>query len=144
MKKFFVVFAMSLLAFVGCNRESGSQAPEALNGQWHLVSWNGGEPEFDVYMKLNNGNFDLYQQVWSLDYKHYYGVYTVNGGVIHGQYVDGADWSCGYRFSVEGKTLTLYSQQDQSIVSVYKSCKIPQQVINEAMGTRAMDVVPFL
>jgi hypothetical protein len=38
----------------------------------------------------------------------------------------------------------MYSQEDQSVVSVYEKCKIPQAVIDEATTTRAAEAVPFL
>ncbi|MBR4028874.1 MAG: hypothetical protein IKJ08_04750 [Alistipes sp.] len=147
MKKYFAVFVVALLSLVGCDDplNSGNDGPTGnLEGQWHIVEWNGTEPEFDVYLSFNDGSFDIYQQVWTLDYQHFYGAYIIKGSIINGQYVDGVDWACGYKFNVSGDTLTLHSQEDNSVTSVYKSCVIPQDVITEATTTRVEGATPFL
>jgi hypothetical protein len=38
----------------------------------------------------------------------------------------------------------MYSQEDQSVISVYAKCEIPAEIKQEASATRAMEVVPFL
>ena len=145
MKKFFAIFAVALLALVGCNnKENGSGDASGLIGQWHIVEWNNETPEFDVYVEFKEGKFNIYQQVYSLYYEHYTGSYNVNGDIISGTYTNGSNWACGYKFEVADKELTLYSQEDTSIVSVYKKCTIPQEVIDEATTTRSSEVVPFL
>ena len=147
MKKFFAIFAVALFALVGCdknNDELKSGNASALNGQWHLIEWNGEAPEFDVYVEYKAGEFDIYQQVYSLYYEHFDGSYSVNGDIVTGSYTGGQMWACGYKFSVSGDRLTMHSQEDTSITSVYEKCEIPQSVIDEATTTRASEATPFL
>lgn len=144
MKKFFAIFAVALLALVGCeNKINGPAGSSDIDGQWHIVEWNGEAPEFDVYVDFNKGEFDIYQQVYSLYYEHFEGTYNVSGDIITGSYADGSNWASGYKFEVNGSELKLMSQEDKSIVSVYERCEIPQGVIDEAATTRAADAKPI-
>ena len=134
------------LAVVGCEKSSvKGSSKAALDGEWVLTSWNEAEPEFNVYIDFNEDNtFEIYQQVWSFDYELYTGTYTITGDIVSGVYADGSIWACGYKFVKDGDTLTMYSQEDQSVVSVYTKCEIPAEIKAEATTTRAMEVVPFL
>ena len=146
MKKLFAIFAVALLAFVGCDKNNGNRPAGGgadIDGQWQRVEWNGEAPEFNVYINFEKGEFDIYQQVYSLYYELYEGSYTVNGEVLTGSYTDGSNGACGYKFAVEGDTLTMYSQEDISVTSVYKKCEIPQSVIDEATTTRASEATPL-
>ena len=103
MKKLFAIFAVALLAFVGCDKNNGNRPAGGgadIDGQWQLVEWNGEAPEFNVYINFEKGEFDIYQQVYSLYYELYEGSYTVNGEVLTGSYTDGSNWACGYKFAV--------------------------------------------
>lgn len=147
MKKYFAIFAVALLALVGCdkpNNGGGTAQSTDLDGQWHIVEWAGEAPEFDVYVEFNKGKFSIYQQVYSLYYEKFDGSYNVADDIITGSYADGSNWACGYKFSVSGKQLTMYSQEDTSVKSVYERCEIPQAIIDEATATRAMEATPFL
>lgn len=148
MKKFFAVFAVLALALVGCDKNpdgpQGGGNTSAIDGQWHITEWNGEAPEFDVYVKFEKGAFEIYQQVWSLDYELFKGTYKVSGEIVTGTYEDGSNWASGYKFAVEGDKLTMHSQEDQSVTSVYEKCEIPAEIITEATTTRSAEVVPFL
>lgn len=147
MKKLFAIFAIVALALVGCDKDTNGTGGNvsAVNGQWHITEWNGEAPEFDVYINFDSGKFEIYQQVWSLDYKLFKGTYKVSGEIITGTYEDGSLWASGYKFAVNDGKLTMYSQEDQSITSVYEKCTIPDEVIAEATtATRSSEVVPFL
>ena len=147
MKKFFAIFAVALLALVGCEQEKGNNpvgGTTDIDGQWHLVEWNGEAPEFDVYIDFHNSQFYIYQQVYSLYYECFEGTYNANGDIVTGVYTNGSAWACGYKYEVSANQLTMYSQEDTSITSVYEKCEIPQSVIDEAANTRAAEVVPFL
>lgn len=141
------------LSFVACDSNEGTNnnnGPQHIVntdivGQWHLISWNNQTPEFEVYLDIKEeGTFDIYQQTWSLYYEHFTGLCYLNDNIITGKYLDGKDWSCGYQFDVSNGKLTLISQQTPSVVSVYDSCLIPQEIIDEATTTRAEEIVPFL
>ncbi len=133
-----------LLALVGCESNKGNKGLNVA-GEWQLVQWNEATPEFNVYIDFNaDGTFEMYQQVWSFDYELYTGKYTINGDVMTGTYADGSNWACGYKVSVVDGQLTMYSQEDQSIASLYEKCTIPEEIKAEASATRSMEVVPFL
>ena len=144
--KIFSLMMLLALAVVGCEKSSvKGSSKAALDGEWVLTSWNEAEPEFNVYIDFNEDNtFEIYQQVWSFDYELYTGTYTITGDIVTGVYADGSIWACGYKFVKDGDTLTMYSQEDQSVVSVYTKCEIPAEIKAEATTTRAMEVVPFL
>lgn len=145
MKKFFAIFAIAALALVGCDKELAPHGNvSAINGEWHIVEWNGEQPEFDVYVKFENGKFDIYQQVYSLYYEHYNGDFKISGDIVTGSYSDGSNWASGYKFAIEGDSLTLYSQEDISVTSLYEKCTIPEAIINEATTTRASEAMPIL
>ena len=162
MKKFFAVLAFALVAFVACTPNDTPEpgvnlgVPTDVDGQWHLVEWNGETPEFDVYINFDKGNFDIYQQVYSLYYVNYNGTYSVADTILSGTYSDGTKWACGYNFTIEKREFTnddktyeanaliLKSREANKIESVYESCKIPQAIIDEASETRAAEFTPFL
>ena len=147
MKKFFAIFAIAILALVGCEQKpdnNGGSKAGKIDGEWHIVEWNGESPEFEVYVKFESGSFEIYQQVWSFDYELYTGTYTINGDIVTGVYADGSNWACGYKVNVVDGQLTMYSQEDQSVTSLYEKCTIPEEIKAEASTTRAMEVVPFL
>ena len=135
---------LMLLALTGCGeKESGKGVKVA--GEWQLVQWNDATAEFKVDIDFNaDGTFEMYQQVWSFDYELYTGKYVVTGDVMTGTYADGSNWACGYKVNVVDGQLTMYSQEDQSVTSLYEKCTIPEEIKAEASTTRAMEVVPFL
>ena len=146
MKKFLAIFVVALLAFVGCdkNKEKSVAGSTDIDGQWHLVEWNGEAPEFEVYVEYKAGEFDIYQQVYSLYYEHFEGDYVINGDVVTGSYNGGSKWACGYKYEVSGNQLVMYSQENTSVKSVYEKCEIPQTIVDEATTTRSSEVNPWL
>ena len=142
--KIFSLAMLMLLALTGCGEKEGGKGVKVA-GEWQLVQWNDATPEFKVYIDFNaDGTFEMYQQVWSFDYELYTGKYVVTGDVMTGTYADGSNWACGYKVNVVDGQLTMYSQEDQSVTSLYEKCTIPEEIKAEASATRAMEVVPFL
>lgn len=142
--KIFSLAMLMLLALTGCGEKEGGKGVKVA-GEWQLVQWNDATPEFKVYIDFNaDGTFEMYQQVWSFDYELYTGKYVVTGDVMTGTYADGSNWACGYKVNVVDGQLTMYSQVDQSVTSLYEKCTIPEEIKAEASTTRAMEVVPFL
>lgn len=142
--KIFSLAMLMLLALTGCGEKEGGKGVKVA-GEWQLVQWNDAAPEFKVYIDFNaDGTFEMYQQVWSFDYELYTGKYVVTGDVMTGTYADGSNWACGYKVNVVDGQLTMYSQEDQSVTSLYEKCTIPEEIKAEASTTRAMEVVPFL
>lgn len=146
MKSFKIIsLAMMLLvALVGCGEKEGGKGVKVA-GEWQLAQWNDATPEFNVYIDFNaDGTFEMYQQVWSFDYELYTGKYVISGDIMTGTYADGSNWACGYKVKVVDGQLTMYSQEDQSVTSLYEKCTIPAEIKAEASATRSMEVVPFL
>lgn len=148
--KIWSLIALFAMALVGCggDEEGNGDTPIVqtnIYGKWHLATVSGSAPEFDIYIEFTKeGEFNIYQQVWTLTYEHYTGTFNVNGGVLSGEYSDGTAWTGSYNFSVANSKLTLTNTANSDEVNVYTACKIPQEVIDEATTTRSEEVVPFL
>lgn len=110
--------------------------------EWKLVSVNGVEPEFTVYLSFAGGMFNIYQQIYTLDYVLYEGDYEVDGNILSGIYYDGETWKCDYEgeLSEDGSTLTLVSCETNPITNVYTLCDIPAEVIEEATTRTAVEI----
>ncbi len=136
-----VVSLLMLVVACGGDDEGKKPTPPAyegvelgdINKSWKLVSVNGVEPEFTVYVDFYYGIFYMYQQVYSLNYVAYEGNYSVEYNILSGVYDDGTEWKSSYVgvLSESGDTLTLTSQETNPIVNVYEACDIPQEVIDE-------------
>jgi hypothetical protein len=148
---------LSLAAFVlfavACSKggENKGETPSAggwdnLEQEWKLVSVDGVANDFTVYIKFESGLFAMYQQVYTWDYAFYEGEYTVDGGEINGTYFDGGAWKTAYTGGVssDGKYLTLKSKETTPVTYLYEACEIPEDVKEEATGTRSVEVLPFL
>lgn len=153
--KNFKIWSMAvvlLMSVVACGPDTpstsggGNSVPdlENIEKDWKLVSVNGVEPEFTVYLWLFDGLFSIYQQVYSLDYVMYDGDYTVSGNKLSGAYHDGTPWKCNYIGSVseDGNTMTLVSDQLNPVTCVYEACVIPDDVIEEA-STRSTELFDY-
>ena len=143
--------AAVVLFAVACNNGKNPDAPkvggfEKIENEWKLVSVDGVANDFSVYIKFESGVFALYQQIYTLDYQFYEGEYSVDGGVLSGTYFDGGNWKTSYTGGVseDGKILTLKSKETTPVTYVYEACTIPEDIIEEATATRAIEVVPFL
>ena len=142
--KIFSLAMLMLLALTGCGEKDGGKGVKVA-GEWQLVQWNDAIPEFKVYIAFNvDGIFEMYFFIESADTEIYTGKYVVTGDVMTGTYADGSNWACGYKVNVVDGQLTMYSQEDQSVTSLYEKCTIPEEIKAEASTTRAMEVVPFL
>lgn len=152
--KIWSLVAIMMVAFTSCGDPDGPNNGGGGNGdiaqlvnEWVLTSYNGEEPVFVVYIDFNDDNtYSMYQQVYSLNYVLYEGDYNVKNSILTGTYEDGTNWMSAYKVSVseDGTTLTMASQDDLSVVSIYEATTIPEDVKAEAADTRAEEVVPFL
>ena len=98
----------------------------SIEGVWHLTSWRGVEPSFDIYLDITaTGGITLYQRIDS----HYWEIYQasaeINNGVISGVYTDGEVWSATYGVTVSGNTMTWVNSADADEVSVYTRSELP-------------------
>ena len=146
--KMFKIYALAVISLlmmsVACGGDDDTKRPGApthqgeelgdISRSWKLVSVNGVEPEFAVYIEFFDGIFYMYQQVYELNYVAYEGNYSVDWNVLSGVYADGSEWKCEYvgELSELGDVLTLTSVEKNPIVNVYEECEIPQEVIDEA------------
>ena len=98
----------------------------AIAGVWHLTSWRGAEPSFDVYMDITaTGGITLYQRIDSRYWDVYQSTAYVESGVISGVYTDSVAWSTSYSLSVAGDTMTWISTTDSQDISVYTRSTLP-------------------
>lgn len=154
--KIWSLVALLFVAMTACNDNKGndgggSDEPvvgsfDAIEQEWKLLSVNGVEAEFNVYISFQSGMFSIFQQTYTLEYQHFAGSYNVDGKTLSGSYLEGGDWKCDYTGGVadDGKTMILKSVEDHPITYVYEACTIPGEVYDEATGTRAVEVIPFL
>ena len=156
--KIFKMFALAtvVLFTVACGKDNNAGTPggnnteiagfDAIEKEWKLISVDGVANDFSVYISFTDGLFFLYQQVYSWDYVLYEGQYTVEGGVLNGTYTDGSEWKTAYTGGVseDGQYLILKSKEATPVTYKYEACAIPEEVFDEATGTRAEEIVPFL
>ena len=145
--KIFALLAAVATLFVACEPSSGVEDKKsAIVGEWHIESWNNQTPEFDVYIEfLEQGTFNIYQQIFTLNYVLYSGTYTAVDGTLTGVYDDGSAWGAGYSYTIsaDGSQLTLVSDDSTPLTSVYVKESIPAEVKAEATATRASEVAPL-
>ena len=149
--KIWSLVALIALAMTSCNKKPNNEDPKVggfdkIEQEWKLVSVDGVPADFNVYISFSTGMFALYQQVYSVDFKFYDGMYKVDGNTLSGSYFDGGDWKCAYTGGIteDGKTMTLNSKETHPVKYVYESCTIPEIVKEEALGTRSVEEIPFL
>ncbi len=146
--KIFKLYALAVVSLlmmsVACGGDDDTKRPNTptyegeelgdISASWKLVSVNGVEPEFTVYIEFFDGIFYMYQQIYELNYVAYEGNYSVEWNVLSGVYADGSEWKCSYvgELSELGDTLTLTSVEKNPIVNIYEECEIPQEIIDEA------------
>ena len=146
--KIFKLYALAVVSLlmmsVACGGDDDTKRPNTptyegeelgdISASWKLVSVNGVEPEFTVYIEFFDGIFYMYQQIYSLNYVAYEGNYSVEHNILSGVYADGSEWKCSYvgELSELGDTLTLTSVEKNPIVNIYEECEIPQEIIDEA------------
>lgn len=134
----------------GTGNGGGNSVAKDIVDEWALVSWSDTDPVFNVYVDFNeDGTFEMYQQVYSLTYELYSGNYAVMDGVLNGSYSDGEAWKCGYTATVDVdengvKRLTLLSQEEPNITSIYTAKAIPEEVKVETTETRSVATERFL
>lgn len=149
--KIFALMLAVVAMFVACESSNTPQQNEpkkdVITKEWHIESWNEQTPEFDVYIEfLEQGTFNIYQQVYTLNYVRYSGTYTAVDGQLSGVYDNGVEWDSSYTYTIsaDGSQLTLVSKEFTPITSVYVNETIPEAVKAEAENTRSVEVVPFL
>ena len=100
----------------------------------------------DVYVSFGDGTFDLYQKVGEGRYFLYDGTYTLTGNVLSGLYSDGTSWGSDYDISLETDSLVLTANNGSGEVSVYTREDIPAEVLGNITVKSSIGLypVPFL
>jgi hypothetical protein len=105
---------------------SGDADTTELEGEWHLTSWRGNEPSFDVYLSITaDGVVSLFQRIESREWQTFYSTVGYEDGIIFGKYTDGATWATSYHVSIDGDTMEWTDTTDSTDVSVYTRCTLP-------------------
>lgn len=97
-----------------------------ISGVWHLTSWRGAEPSFDVYMDITaTGGITLYQRIDSRYWDVYQSSTTIENYVISGVYTDNVAWGTSYYLSVDSDTMTWTATNDTTDISIYTRSTLP-------------------
>lgn len=105
---------------------TGDADTSDIAGEWHLTSWCGSEPSFDVYLSIStDGVVSLFQRMESRQWETYYSTVGYEDSLIYGQYTDGTSWATSYYVSIDGDTMVWTSAIDSDDVSVYTRCTLP-------------------
>lgn len=104
----------------------GEADTTAIAGDWHLTSWRGAEPSFDIYLSITtDGVISLYQRLDSRLWETYYSTVGFEDSVISGTYTDGIAWGTSYYVTINGDTMTWVDVTDSSDISIYTRCTLP-------------------
>lgn len=130
MKKILYILS-ALILMVSCGEKGGKQPEltleQKLCTEWHSTTLSLGGA--DIYLSFEENNtFELYQKIVEGAYRLYRGTWNLEEDLLTGKYNDGEDWAAAYQISIDGKTLTMTSQNDASEVSVYEKKEIPATV----------------
>ena len=99
-----------------------------------------------IYIELKeNGEFDMYQQAFSVVWLHYTGTFKYDGATLSGIYSNGEAWSAEYSvsFAKEPNRMRLINKSNGKEVSIYNECDIPTSVIDEAQVPESVRSVTF-
>ena len=129
------IVLVALFATTGCGGSSGDEptpAPAAFSvtGEWKLVSWSTLSTA-DIYVSFDDaGTFELYQRLYTPEYRYLHGTYTYVKSVLNGIYSDAVAWGSAYRvsFNADGSQMTLTAEQDATDISVFARAAIPDEV----------------
>lgn len=129
------IVLVALFATTGCSGSSDDDpvpAPAAFSvtGEWKLVSWSTLSAA-DIYASFDEaGTFELYQRLYTPEYRYLHGTYTYVKSVLDGVYSDAVAWGSAYRvsFNADGSQMTLTAEQDTADVSVFARTMIPDEV----------------
>ena len=124
---------------------TGDADTTELAGEWHLTSWRGAAPSFDVYLSITeDGVVTLHQRMTSRLWETYYSTVGFENGLISGVYADGVAWGASYSVTMSENTMTWTDTTDSTDVSVYTRCTLPDFESNNTRAVINMDTKRFL
>lgn len=102
---------------------------EDIAGTWHLVSWSGSEPGFEVYMSITeDGALTLWQRIENYGWEAFRCTLSYEDAIVSGVYQDGTAWSTSYVVTIGDESMTWTSGNDSSDVSVYCRESLPDDL----------------
>lgn len=105
----------------------GEGDTSTITGTWHLTSWRGAEPSFDIYLDITeDGVVTLWQRLESREWECFYSTATIDNGIITGKYTDGVMWGASYNVTVADNTMTWVDTTDATDISVYTRSSLPE------------------
>lgn len=124
---------------------TGDADTSTIAGDWHLTSWRGAAPSFDVYLSITeDGVVTLHQRMTSRLWETYYSTVGFENGIISGVYADGVAWGASYNVTMSENTMTWTDTTDSTDVSVYTRCTLPDFESNNTRAVINMDTERFL
>lgn len=129
MKKFLYILTAALMS-IACGDKNGGKTEltleQKLIGEWHSTTL---AISADIYIDFNEDKtFELYQQIGEGAHRLYRGTWNLEGDILTGKYNDGEDWAAAYLIVIDGKTLTMTSQNDAAETAVYEKTEIPAEI----------------
>jgi hypothetical protein len=123
----------------------GDADTTAIAGDWHLTSWRGAAPSFDVYLSITeDGVVTLWQRIDSYSWEIFNSTVGFENGVISGVYADGVAWGASYNVTMSENAMTWTDTTDSTDVSVYTRCTLPDFESNNTRAVIDMDTKRFL
>lgn len=115
-----------------------------IEGVWHLTTWRGATPSFEVYLDITaTGGITLYQCIESSYWDIFQSAAAIEEGIINGIYTDGTAWATSYYLTVDGDAMTWVDSNDPTDISIYSRSELPEQIPTKD-DTRAMTSTKFL
>ena len=111
----------------------GEGDTSTITGTWHLTSWRGAEPSFDIYLDITeDGVVTLWQRLERREWECFYSNATIENGIITGRYTDGVMWGASYNVTVADTTMTWVDTTDATDISVYTRSSLPEGLATAA------------
>ena len=124
---------------------TGDADTSTIAGDWHLTSWRGAAPSFDVYLSItDDGVVTLWQRIDSYSWEIFNSTVGFENGVISGVYADGIAWGASYSVTMSENTMTWTDTTDSTDVSVYTRCTLPDFESDNTRAVINMDTKRFL
>lgn len=116
----------------------GEGDTSTITGTWHLTSWRGAEPSFDIYLDITaDGVVTLWQRLESREWECYYSAADFVDGLLCGTYTDGVAWGASYSVTLGDDTMTWVDNNDTTDISVYTRAELPEDM--SVVVTRAAE-----
>ena len=141
MKRILYIIAAALMVISCGDKKNGGNTTELtleqkLYGEWHSTKL---AIDADIYISfMENGKFEMYQQIGEGRHRHYSGEWELDGTTLSGIYSSGDDWGSGYQVSFSGdNTMSLKALNGSEEVMKYYRDAIPSEVIEGSIEMKS-------